>query len=175
MRGSGVELPADPAKVPAGRVLAEGDVVEVNEPARAFVATVAARVRRYAGTALFLDYGPGRSAAGDSLQALADKRPVNPLSPPGSADLTAHVDFADLAVVARAAGAGVQGPAAQGAFLLSLGLLQRTERLARGRSPAEGTMLVAAAERLAGPMGELFKVMAVCSDGCPPLPGMPVR
>ena len=173
--GQWLELPADPANVPVGRVATEGAIVELNEPARDFVSAVSARLRHHTGAALFLDYGPEHSAAGDSLQALADKQPVDPLSPPGSADLTVHGDFAVLAGVARAAGAGVQGPAAQGAFLMDLGLLQRTERLARGRSSAEGTMLVEAAQRLAGPMGHLFKVMAVCSAGCPPLPGLPVR
>ena len=135
--GQWVEVAADAADVPAGRAAGEGDVVEVNEPARAFVGAVAARFSRHAGAALFVDYGPAESAAGDSLQALARKRPIDPLVQAGSADLTAHVDFADLALVARAGGAGVQGPAPQGAFLAALGLFQRTERLARGR-PAAG-------------------------------------
>ena len=173
--GEWLEQPTDPAAVPPGRVTTEGDIVEVNEPARAIVATLAARFQHRPGAALFLDYGPERSAAGDSLQALADKRPVNPLSPPGSADLTAHVDFADLAAVARDRGATVQGPVPQGPFLTALGLLQRTERLARGRLPEQASALVESARRLAEPaaMGQLFKAMAVCSASCPPLPGLP--
>ncbi len=172
--GSWTEQPADPADVPAGRNATEGGVVEVNEPARGFVSAVAERFRRHVGAALFLDYGPERSAAGDSLQALADKRPIDPLSPPGSADLTAHVDFADLAVIARSESASVQGPVPQGPFLAALGLFQRTERLARNRSPEQAVALVEAARRLAEPaaMGQLFKVMAVCSAACPPLPGL---
>jgi len=172
--GEWVEMAADPASVPAGRTAGEGDVVEVNEPARSFVGDVAARVVRHAGAALFLDYGPGRSAAGDSLQALARKRPVDPLGHAGSADLTAHADFADLALVARAGGADVRGPVPQGPFLAALGLFQRTERLAQGRSATEGAALMEAARRLAEPaaMGHLFKVMAVCSPLCPALPGL---
>ena len=174
--GEWLEQSADPAEVPRGRVTTEGDIVEVNEPARTFIATVAARFCRQPGAALFLDYGPDHSAAGDSMQALADKRPVNPLSPPGSADLTAHVDFADLAAVAQDRGATVQGPVPQGPFLTALGLLQRTERLARGRSPEQVSALVESARRLAEPaaMGQLFKAMAVCSSDCPPLPGLSV-
>ena len=173
--GQWVEEAVDTASVPAGRAAGEGDVVEVNEPARGFVAAVGERLSRHAGAALFLDYGPAHSAAGDSLQALAQKRPVDPLVHAGSADLTAHVDFADMASVARGRGAGVQGPVPQGAFLAALGLFQRTERLARGRSAAEAAALVEAARRLAEPaaMGHLFKVMAVCSAWCPPLPGFP--
>jgi NADH dehydrogenase [ubiquinone] 1 alpha subcomplex assembly factor 7 len=168
--GQWVEVAVDAACVPL-RAAGEGDVVEVNEAARDFVRAVAGRVD---SVALFLDYGPERSAAGDSLQALAQKRPVDPLVHAGSADLTAHVDFADLAGVAREVGASVQGPVPQGAFLAALGLFQRTERLARGRSEAEAAALMAAARRLAEPaaMGHLFKVMAVCSAGCSPLPGL---
>ncbi|HEX2942568.1 MAG TPA: SAM-dependent methyltransferase, partial [Rhodopila sp.] len=161
-----------PAEVPPDRATAEGDVVEVNEPARSFVATVSRRLCRQRGAALFVDYGPMRSTAGDSLQALANKQPVDPLITAGAADLTAHVDFADLATVARRAGALVQGPETQGAFLTALGLFQRMERLARSR-PEQATALMTAARRLAEPaaMGDLFKVLALRSPGCPDLPG----
>ncbi|HEX2942245.1 MAG TPA: SAM-dependent methyltransferase [Rhodopila sp.] len=173
--GAWREQPADPAEVPPDRTTAEGDVVEVNEPARSFVATVSSRLCRHRGAALFVDYGPMRSTAGDSLQALANKQPVDPLITAGAADLTAHVDFADLATVARRAGALVQGPETQGAFLTTLGLFQRMERLARSR-PGQATALMTAARRLAEPaaMGELFKVLALRSPGCPDLPGFGV-
>jgi NADH dehydrogenase [ubiquinone] 1 alpha subcomplex assembly factor 7 len=172
--GDWIEQPADPATVPPGPRPADGETVELNEPARYFVASVAQRAQRQPGAALFIDYGPAHSAAGDTLQALADKRPVNPLSVTGSADLTAHVDFADLAAIARAHGARIQGPEPQGAFLTALGLLQRTERLARVR-PDQESELIQAARRLADPaaMGHLFKVMAVSSPACPALPGLP--
>jgi NADH dehydrogenase [ubiquinone] 1 alpha subcomplex assembly factor 7 len=173
--GTWLEHPADPADVPQGRAAAEGAIVEVNEPARAFVAAMAQRLARHPGAALFLDYGPERSAAGDSLQALARKRPVDPLVHAGSADLTAHVDFADLAGVARDHGASVRGPVPQGSFLTALGVFQRTERLARGRAAEQAAALIQATRRLVEPeaMGHLFKVLAVCSPACPPLPGFP--
>ena len=171
--GEWTERPADAGDVPPGRAAGDGDIVELNEPARGFVAAVAARLCRQPGAALFLDYGPARSAAGDSLQALADKRPVYPLAVAGSADLTAHVDFADLAAVARASGSAVQGPETQGAFLSALGLFQRTERLARSQ-PEKASALMQAARRLADPeaMGQLFKVLALRSPGAPALPGL---
>jgi NADH dehydrogenase [ubiquinone] 1 alpha subcomplex assembly factor 7 len=175
--GSWVERPADPSSVPAGRGASEGEVVELNASARHFVAAVTARARQNPCAALFLDYGPERSAAGDSLQAIADRRQVSPLSPAGSADLTAHVDFADLADVARASGGLVQGPAPQGAFLAELGLLQRIERLGRNRPAAQAQALLDAGRRLAAPdaMGRLFKALAIRSPTCPPLPGLPAR
>ena len=151
-----------------------GDIVELNEAARAFVSEVTVRLRRDSGVALLVDYGPAQSAAGDSLQALADKRPVNPLAVAGSADLTAHVDFAGLAGVARSLGARVQGPEPQGSFLTALGLFQRVERLAK-QQPDQAAAVTEAARRLAEPgaMGHLFKVLAIASPSCPLLPGFP--
>ena len=118
---------------------------------------------------MFLDYGPAASAPGDSLQALRAGRPADPLADPGEADLTAHVDFAALARVARSAGAAAHGPAPQGPFLARLGLFQRTGRLARTQPPARAAALVQAAQRLAEPdrMGRLFKALAVCHPGLP--------
>jgi len=172
--GRWAEQPAKDAAVPLHRGAAEGQIVEVNEPARAFVVAVTERAQRHSAVALLMDYGPLRSAAGDSLQAIADRRPVDPLSPPGTADLTAHVDFADLADVASKRGASVQGPVTQGAFLESLGLFQRTEALARGCADEQATALRAAALRLADPraMGELFKVLAIAFPDCAALPGL---
>jgi NADH dehydrogenase [ubiquinone] 1 alpha subcomplex assembly factor 7 len=172
--GQWAERQADPDEVPRDRAVAEGDIVELNEAARAFVTEVTVRLRRDSGAALLVDYGPAQSAAGDSLQALADKRPVNPLAVAGSADLTAHVDFADLAGVARALGARVQGPEPQGSFLTALGLFQRVERLAK-KHPDRSAAMTEAARRLVEPaaMGHLFKVLAIASPSCPLLPGFP--
>jgi len=152
---------------------AEALIVELCEPARAFVADLAARCVAHPGAALFLDYGPEHSTPGDSLQAIANGRPADPLSPPGSADLTAHVDFAALAATARDAGAAVFGPLPQGPFLARLGLFQRTGRLAQDQPPQRAAALIEAAQRLAEPnrMGRLFKALALCHPSCPTPPG----
>jgi len=167
--GAIAELPAaDPA-----RAAAEAELVEVGEAARAVVETLAARVARAGGAALFLDYGPGETAPGESLQAIRDGKPADPFADPGSADLTAHVDFASLAALARQAGAAVHGPIPQGVFLARLGLFQRTDRLAQSQPPARAAALIRAAQRLAEPafMGRLFKAMAVCHPSLTALPG----
>ncbi len=121
------------------------------------------------GAALFLDYGPARSAPGESLQAIRDGRPADPLAEPGQADLTAHVDFAALADAARAAGAAAHGPVPQGVFLARIGLFQRTDRLARGQPPARALALIEAARRLAEPaqMGRLFQALAITAPDAP--------
>ena len=162
-----VEHPADPPD----RQAPNGDTVEICEPALAIAAKLAVRFAERPGIALFLDYGPAESAPGNSLQALRDGRPADPLSEAGSADLTAHVDFAAFA--RGAGGATIHGPLAQGIFLTRLGLFQRISRLARGQAPEKASALIGSARRLAEPdrMGQLFKVLAVCHRGCPVPPG----
>jgi len=149
-----------------------GTVQEHPEAALPLISGLAARLAASGGAALFLDYGPEHSAAGDSLQAVRDRKPAEPLAEPGSADLTAHVDFSRLAAAARAAGAAAHGPVPQGKFLARLGLFQRTGALAR-KHPARARALQDAAARLAEPdqMGRLFKAMAVCHPALPPPPG----
>ncbi len=151
----------------------DGEVVEWSEASRAVVHLLAKRIVAEGGAALLIDYGPEHAAPGDSLQALRDGKPADPLAAPGSVDLTAHVDFQTLANVARQTGAAVQGPVPQGVFLTRLGLFQRSGALARTQPPASAGALIQAASRLAEPhlMGRLFKAMAVCHPDLPPLPG----
>ncbi|HET6182766.1 MAG TPA: SAM-dependent methyltransferase [Acetobacteraceae bacterium] len=151
----------------------EGAVLEHSEAAHAFIGALAQRLARAPGAALFLDYGPAESTVGDSLQAIRAGRPADPLAEPGGTDLTAHVDFAALARAARAAGAAVYGPVPQGVFLTRLGLMQRTDRLARTQPPAKALALIDAARRLVEPdrMGRLFKALALTSPGSPAPPG----
>ena len=150
-----------------------GAVRERGEAGRDFVARVAARLTRDVGAALFLDYGPMESAAGESLQAVREGRPADPLADPGAADLTAHVDFQALAGVAQEAGANCFGPEAQGAFLIRLGIHERTAQLGRNVTAEEAAKLIASTRRLTAPeaMGALFKAFAVASPTLPSLPG----
>jgi SAM-dependent MidA family methyltransferase len=172
-QGQFVEVPVQFCRGLADREDGAGSVVELNEPAVAIARAVGARLANQPGAALFLDYGPEHSAAGDSLQALRDGRPANPLDAPGTADLTAHVDFEAFANAAGDAGAVTHGPIPQGIFLARLGLFQRTDRLARMRPVGQAAGLIDAARRLAEPdrMGRLFKAIAFGGPGCPVLPG----
>ena len=150
---------------------AEGDVIERCEAAETIAAAVAARLARHKGAALFLDYGPEISSPGDSLQAIADGQPADPLGAPGDADLTAHVDFSRFG--AAAVGADVHGPVPQGLLLARLGLFQRTNQLARHQPVRRAATLMEGARRLAEPdrMGRLFKAIALVSPGAGIPPG----
>ena len=156
-----------------GEAVSEAGVIERGEAALDVVASLAARLARQGGAALFLDYGPASGGAGESLQAIRAGRFADPLAAPGEADLTAHVDFAALTEAARRVGAAVWGPIPQGVFLARLGLFQRTDRLARGQRPARAAALVQAAQRLAEPdrMGRLFKALCVAHPHLQAPPG----
>jgi SAM-dependent MidA family methyltransferase len=151
----------------------DGQIRERCDAALAIAAALGRRFTARPGAALFLDYGPERSMASDSLQALRGGRPADPLADPGEADLTAHVDFQAIAEAAAKAGAVAHGPVPQGIFLARLGLFRRTDRLARGQPPDRALALIGAARRLAEPdrMGRLFKALALCHPGCPAPPG----
>ena len=140
-----------------------GSLVEISPAASGIAAALGRRIAEDGGAALIVDYGRSESAIGVSLQAVRRHAPHAVLAEPGSADLTAHVDFAALAGAAEAAGARAQGPVPQGAFLQRLGLAARAEALSRTATPAQARDLEAACRRLsdADQMGELFKVLAV--------------
>ena len=140
------------------------DIYEVSEVGRALAVQIAERLAAHKGRALIIDYGHGRTGLGDTFQAVKRHAHWPVLKAPGEADVTAHVDFAALARVARAAGGRVDGPVRQGDFLRRLGLEQRLARVAEAR-PEAADSLRAGATRLAAPdqMGSLFKVMAISS------------
>ncbi len=158
--GAFIEQPSD-EDLPAAP---EGSVLELGEAGQALAAHLAARVAAQGGAALLLDYGPAESAPGDSLQAVRDHRAANPLDPPGTADLTAHVDFAALA--RAAGGADRHGPIPQGLFLQRLGLMSRAAMLAQS-APRQAGMILSGAQRLVAPegMGRLFKALCLCQPG----------
>ncbi|MFZ3237780.1 MAG: SAM-dependent methyltransferase, partial [Stellaceae bacterium] len=87
-----------------------GSAYEICPPALALATALGARLRDAPGAALLIDYGRFPSAAGASLRAVRHHRPVGALEAPGSADLSADVDFAAFAEAAVAAGAAVHGP-----------------------------------------------------------------
>jgi SAM-dependent MidA family methyltransferase len=171
-KGTFIERAAETAP-PLPPTAPEAAVQEVGEAAQVWVAALARRLAAQGGAALVLDYGPAASAFGESLQAVRGQaRGLDPLADPGSADLTAHVDFAALARVARDQGAAVGGPLPQGLFLQRLGLMSRAAALAQARPRLAGEIL-SGAERLvaAEGMGRLFKALALCDPALPTLPG----
>ncbi|WP_298434543.1 SAM-dependent methyltransferase [uncultured Jannaschia sp.] len=149
--------------------VADGTIVERCPALVPVVGAVAARVAT-GGTAIFVDYGHWR-AQGDTVQAVRAHAPVDPLDAPGTADLTAHVDFE--AIARAAAPAAVTPMIRQGVLLERLGITARAQALARSLDGAERDAHIAAHRRLVHPaeMGDLFKAIALYPPGAPPPPG----
>ena len=155
------------APVP-GPDAALGEIRETCPEAGPIVTSIAERIAAHGGLAILLDYGNWQGR-GDTFQALRRHAPDDPLAHPGEADLTAHVDFAPLALAALAAGARVSGMITQGDWLMRLGINARAERLAQA---GDGGAM-AALHRLTAPgeMGHLFKALALWAPGAPVPPG----
>ncbi len=172
---AGPESPAVSLLVPeALRDAAPSDaVVEICPPALALAVSLAARLKRSPGGGLFIDYGYFRCARAPTLRGFRRHQPVGVLEAPGTADLSADVDFAAFGCAARAAGAEVYGPVPQGRFLTDLGAFARLACLSAQATPAQRQRLARGVERLLDPaqMGRLFKVMSVASPGLPAPPG----
>jgi NADH dehydrogenase [ubiquinone] 1 alpha subcomplex assembly factor 7 len=148
---------------------ADGAIAELSPVAGALGAATGARLAAQGGAALFIDYGYFPSACGDTLQALRRHQRHAVLDEPGSADLTAHVDFAAFAAAARASGAEIFGPVTQRAFLRHLGLEARRDALLKNATPAQAQAIESGVHRLIDPteMGSLFKVLALTQPGAP--------
>ena len=150
-----------------------GAVWETAPAGLAVAEEIAARLAAQGGAALLIDYGYTDGTPRATLQALRGHKHHPVLEAPGSADLTALVDFAALADTARAAGATVKGPVPQGRFLDALGIGARAARLSAA-APAEAEAIEAARWRLTHPdqMGSLFQAMAITHPHYGPLPGL---
>ncbi len=133
------------------------------------------RLARGGGAALVIDYGHDQSAAGDTLQAVGRHAYANPLSAPGSIDLTAHVDFQALGNAVEAMGTNGFGPITQSQFLRRLGIATRAASLKANAADAAAANIDSALRRLisegeAG-MGALFKAAAFAHPSLGMLPG----
>jgi SAM-dependent MidA family methyltransferase len=122
--------------------------------------------------ALVIDYGYTAPAQGDTLQAVRAHRYESPLTSPGEADLSAHVNFYELAILLHGAGLAIDGPVTQAEFLGSLGIVERASRL-MAANPTRAGEIETGVARLIAPngMGTRFKVLGVRTPELPPLPG----
>ncbi|WPB56473.1 class I SAM-dependent methyltransferase [Xylophilus sp. GOD-11R] len=135
-------------------------LTEIHPQGRAFVATLGDRLAR--GAVFLIDYGfpeaeyyhPQRHM-GTVMCHREHRADSDPLVDVGVKDITAHVDFTDVAVAAQDAGLELLGYASQAHFLYNCGFGQMLDTL----TPAQrGLPLHLVNEH---EMGELFKVIAL--------------
>ncbi len=148
-------------------------IVEICPAGRTIARDIGIRVAKYPGAALIIDYGPLQTAPGDSLQAVKDHQYHDVLESPGDADITAHVDFQSLSRAAQDGGAVASGVITQSAFLDSLGIRHRADRLKTSATSRQRADIDAALQRLTSPhaMGHLFKAMSICHPDLSKPPG----
>ena len=165
--------PAQPQPALAHRLedTKDGDLIEDCAAAAPILSTLCARIAAHGGAALVFDYGDWRSL-GDTLQAVENHTPADPLASPGGADLTAHVDFEALLRATPPCTASRVTP--QGVFLERLGITARAQALAQKMTGAALEAHIAAHRRLTHPqeMGNLFKTFGIVPEGSAMLPGL---
>lgn len=156
--------PTDPAlyDLPSSSSAEDGNIAEVNPIARSVTHSLATLLQRNGGAALCIDYGPTQSAFGDSFQAVQDHKYVDVLQDPGSADLTAHVDFEVLAKIAQKCGCTTLPVSTQGRFLERLGIEARVWQLSKDATPVQKEKIANDMKRLVSTqeMGTLFKTFS---------------
>lgn len=122
--------------------------------------------------ALYIDYGHTTPTLGATLQAVRGHRYEHIFTSPGEADLSAQVDFSELAAAAERAGLAVDGPITQAEFLGAIGITERAARLIAA-NPTRANEIETAVARLMAPsgMGTRFKALGIRSPALPRLPG----
>ena len=169
----GPPLGPDEALIPERlREAADNSLVELRPGDRQIVDLLSSRFADHPGRALLIDYGPAQSEPGDTLQAIRAHRKVPPLEQPGTADLTARVDFESLTGCARDGGLTAYGPVEQGPFLLDLGIEPRAAVLSQSK-PGQRSVIARQVWRLTDEqqMGSLFKLVCFDSPGLATPPG----
>ncbi len=182
--------PADPSVAQAvmriqtrlPRPMLDGFVSEFRPGLPAWIKDATASLKQ--GVMLVIDYGLPRahyyhaSRNGGTLCAFRRHRRVEDvLAHPGLQDLTAWVDFSELADAAGDCGMETGGFATQAHFLMSLGIDRVLAALIEGTGERErhAHNQVAATLLLPGEMGERFKVMALARGVTAALAGFKFR
>nr|CAB3473421.1 unnamed protein product [Digitaria exilis] len=125
--------------------------IEVCPKAMELTEQIADRISSDGGGALIIDYGKN-GIVSDSLQAIRKHKFVHILDDPGSADLSAYVDFASIRHSALEASedVSVHGPMTQSQFLGSLGINFRVEALLQNCTEEQAESLRTGYWRLVG-------------------------
>lgn len=144
----------------------EGSVFEYAPLATTVMQQLCRFIKQHGGALLAIDYGddaPLSERFGDTLQALRAHTMVDIFDEPGHSDLTAHVAFSSLAMIAQEENCGTEPVITQREFLTQLGIRLRAEKLAARATEEQARDLYSGLDRLIDPhqMGDLFKVLQV--------------
>lgn len=143
-------------------------IYETCPAASAIMYELAGRISVQGGAMLIADYGYTLPGIGSTLQAVRGHAFADPFENPGLHDLTAHVNFVELANLSRMRHLRVSGPVEQGEWLKALGIDARVEALCRAK-PEQADQIKTARNRLveATDMGSLFKILGISNMDWP--------
>jgi NADH dehydrogenase [ubiquinone] 1 alpha subcomplex assembly factor 7 len=156
-----------------GLELALGERREVSPDADVVTRLLSKCIASKGGCALIVDYGKDEHPS-SSLRGIRQHAWVDPLSNPGTVDLSVDVDFANMKQVAEKCNVRAYGPVTQGHFLLSLGIQTRVQKLlesARGDKEMQ-ERLISEYQRLVSPeeMGSIYKMLCIVpADSAQPI------
>jgi len=156
-------------QIPDAELLPIGYLTEVHPVQSGWMRTLADMLlAAEGGAAVLIDYGfpaaeyyLSQRAQGTLMCHYRHHAHADPFFYPGLQDITAHVDFTQMARVASSSGLSVVHYSSQAAFLLSAGL---ADLMGRDADDVKGWLPQAnAVQKLTSPaeMGELFKVLVV--------------
>ncbi len=143
-------------------------IYETNPQTSDIIYELINRIKEQGGFLLIIDYGYDASGYGNTLQSVSNHKFANPFEDPGKRDITAHVNFMEIANIARLRNMQLSGPINQGDWLENLGINVRSENLLH-MHPERAEEINAARLRLIteNEMGRLFKVMAITHSDWP--------
>ncbi|KAG0721244.1 Protein arginine methyltransferase NDUFAF7, mitochondrial [Chionoecetes opilio] len=152
------------APTPATKIFTEDEdpraSLEVSPEAAVLCKEVAGRMEEHGGIALIIDYGhDGKDT--DTFRAYKNHQQQDPLREPGTADLTADVDFDFLKEQVKEQ-LVTFGPVTQSSFLTNMGIETRLQNLLKDCKPEERRNLISGFRMLTEPkqMGQKFKFLA---------------
>lgn len=162
-------LEVPPVEILPDNMPNEGDILEFCPAAVDLIGEIGRRARNASCAILITDYGYDGRDYGDTLQAVSAHNYVDPIQPPGTVDLSTHVNFTELRIAAQDAGLTPSRVMPQSEYLMSLGLEPRLRRLMADADEEQRAALFLGARRLVDPfqMGSLFKAMAITSTHLP--------
>jgi NADH dehydrogenase [ubiquinone] 1 alpha subcomplex assembly factor 7 len=143
-----------------------GTIYEYAPMATMVMEEISSFFQRNGGALLAIDYGDDvelDKRTGETLQAIYKKKKSDVLEHIGKSDLTAHVSFASLALIATEMSCAASPLLTQAQFLTRMGIRLRAEKLMASASDEQKKALQSGLHRLVdvGEMGDIFKVLEI--------------
>lgn len=138
------------------------DHIEICPDGGTIVTELAQRIATDGGFSLIADYGHNGSKT-DTFRAFRQHKLFDALCEPGSADLTADVDFSYLRQFIDRNHVSVYGPVTQEHFLHCMGITTRLQSLLAKANEVQRKNLISGYDMLTNPnkMGDRFKFLAL--------------